>query len=99
VPVASNQVVSRGSWRSLENTPTNVPAWVGACDGGHRDSLIGMWSLGANLGATRANDFPRQANGYGQAGGDLASSRTDPDDAERLTGIYGLEGLRIGRKV
>ncbi len=44
------------------------------------------------MGATWANDFPRQANGFGQASGDHASSRTDPDDAERLTGIYGSEG-------
>jgi hypothetical protein len=51
------------------------------------------------VGATRANDFPRQANRYGQAEGDLPSMRTDPDKAERLTGIYGLEGLRGGRKV
>jgi hypothetical protein len=40
-------------------------------------------------GAIGADDFPRQANGSGQADGDYASSRTDPDDAERLTGIYG----------
>jgi hypothetical protein len=41
------------------------------------------------LGAICANDFLRQANGYGQADSDHPSSRTDPDDAERLTGIYG----------
>jgi hypothetical protein len=40
------------------------------------------------VGATRADDFLRQANEYGQTDGDHASSRTDPDDAERLTGIY-----------
>jgi len=50
-----------------------------------------MWSLGANVGATWANDFPRQTNEDGQAGGDHASSRTGPDDAERLTGIYGSD--------
>jgi hypothetical protein len=44
------------------------------------------------VGATRANDFLRQANEYGQTDGDHASSRTDPDDAERLTGIYGIDG-------
>ena len=44
------------------------------------------------LGAIRANDFLRQANEYGHAGGDDASSRTDPDSAERLTGIYGSAG-------
>jgi hypothetical protein len=44
------------------------------------------------MGATRANDFPRQANQSGQAVGDHASLRTHPDDAERLTGIYGSEG-------
>jgi hypothetical protein len=41
------------------------------------------------LGATRANGFMRQSNEYGQAGSDHASPRTDPDNAERLTGIYG----------
>ena len=44
------------------------------------------------MGAIRVNDFPRQTDGYGQVGGDHASSRTDPDNAERLTGIYGSEG-------
>jgi len=48
--------------------------------------------LGANVGATRANDFPRLADRYGQASDDHVSSRTGPDDVERLTGIYGLEG-------
>ena len=48
------------------------------------------------MGATRANDFPRQAHESGQAGGDHASLRTDPDDAERDTGIYGSQG-RIAR--
>ena len=47
---------------------------------------------GANVGAIRTNDFPRQANESGRAGGDHASLRTDPDDAERDTGIYGSEG-------
>jgi hypothetical protein len=44
------------------------------------------------LGATDANDFPRHANGFGQADGGHASLRTDLDDAERRTGIYGSEG-------
>jgi hypothetical protein len=43
-----------------------------------------MRSPGANLGATQANDFLRQADEYGQADGDHASSRTDLDNAERL---------------
>ena len=38
------------------------------------------------------NGLPGQANGYGQPGNDHASSRTEPDNAERLTGIYGSEG-------
>jgi hypothetical protein len=45
--------------------------------------------LGASVGATRANDLLRQANGSGQAHGDSLSPRTDPDDLERLTCIYG----------
>jgi hypothetical protein len=54
------------------------------------DKGCGHW--GAMLGAARVNDFLRQANGSVQAGRDHASSRTDPDNAERLTGIYGSEG-------
>jgi hypothetical protein len=42
--------------------------------------------------AARANDFPRQVDGYEQTAAGHASSRTDPDDAERRTGIYGSEG-------
>ena len=49
--------------------------------------------MGANVGATRANSFPRQVDEYGQATGDHARSRTGLDDAERLTGIYQSEGL------
>jgi len=44
---------------------------------------------GSLLGALRANDFQQLAGGYGQADGDHVSSRTDPDDAERLIGIFG----------
>jgi hypothetical protein len=50
------------------------------------------------LGAIGANDFPRQTNEYGQTDGDHASSRTDPDDAERLTGIYGSDVQTVGRQ-
>ena len=48
--------------------------------------------MGANMGATRANDLPRQADDYGHAYDNLASSRTDPNDAERDAGNYGSEG-------
>jgi hypothetical protein len=37
------------------------------------------------LGAIGANDFLRQANEHEHTDG-------DPDNAERLTGIYGSEG-------
>jgi hypothetical protein len=36
-------------------------------------------------GSHRAERLPTQANGYGQPRGDHVSSRTDPDDTERLT--------------
>lgn len=49
-------------------------------------------SLGANAGATRANDFPRQADECGQVNGGHARSRTDLDGTERDAGTYGLEG-------
>jgi hypothetical protein len=51
-----------------------------------------MAAPGANVGATRANDFTRQADESEQAAGDCARSRTDPDEAERDAGIYGSEG-------
>jgi len=47
---------------------------------------------GSQLGSHPDERLPTQANGSGQAGGDHASSRTDLDDAERLTGTYGSEG-------
>lgn len=69
------------------------------CDAAHKahsamekdsiGTLIRKRALGAQLGATRANDFPCQADGYGQAGADHARSRIDLDDPERRTGIYG----------
>ena len=37
------------------------------------------------MGAIGPNDFPPQANGYGQPSGDHVSPRTDRDDTERLT--------------
>jgi len=60
-----------------------MPAWTQA---------RGTQSLGANLGATRANDFLREADECGQAAGDHARWRTDPNEAERDTGNYGSEG-------
>jgi hypothetical protein len=39
--------------------------------------------LEANPGAIQVNDLYREANGYGQASGDLGCPRTNPDDAER----------------
>jgi hypothetical protein len=53
-----------------------------------------MRPLGAMLGAIGANDFLRPANESGRADCDHARSWTDPDDAERLTGIYGSDALR-----
>ena len=46
-------------------------------------SRLAAASLGANVGATRANDILCQVNGCGQLGRDHASSRTGPDNAER----------------
>ena len=45
--------------------------------------------MGADVGATRANDLSRQADDNEHAADNLASSRTDPNDAERDTGNYG----------
>ena len=57
-------------------------------------SLIRRRPLGAMFGAIRVNDFLRHANGSGQADGDHASSRTDPDGPKRLAGIYGSGSAR-----
>lgn len=51
--------------------------------------------MGANPGATWANDVPRQAGDYGYAADNPASSRTDPDDLERGTGTYRPESWRF----
>lgn len=51
--------------------------------------------MGANLGATRPDDFSRPADECGQVVGDHARSRTDPDDAERDTGTYRSEQGRV----
>jgi hypothetical protein len=49
------------------------------------------------MGAIRANDFPRQADGYGQAADDHTRSRTDPNDAERRTGPTDLKATTVLR--
>jgi hypothetical protein len=99
LPKPTEQMVADSSGDSNATTRQATAAHDGTQDRGalaHRPApwpeLIRMRSLGANVGAIRANDFPRKANRYGQAVGDHASLRTDPDDAERLTGIYGSEG-------
>jgi hypothetical protein len=51
--------------------------------------------VGANVGATRANDFPRRANEHGQAADQHPRSRTGLDDAEHEAGNYGSEGWRF----
>jgi hypothetical protein len=70
VPVGA---AGRGLSRPLADRPIGLSPWVTARSGHGRDSLIRMQSLGANKGATRANDFIRQVDGYGQAAGDHAS--------------------------
>jgi hypothetical protein len=47
---------------------------------------------GSQRGSHPGERLPSRADGYGQAIGDHASLRTDPDNPERLTGIYGSEG-------
>jgi hypothetical protein len=48
--------------------------------------------IGSQHGSHPGEPLPAQANGSGQAYGDHASLRTDPNHTERLTGIYGSEG-------
>ena len=95
-----DRVVSQGSSRLLADNPADLPTWVAAPSVGGRSSLIRMRSLGANLGATRANGFPRR--------------RPDPDRRvaitpahgpirtvlNGLTGIYGSDGwVRVPQSV
>src|ERR1035441_7018628 len=47
-------------------------------------------------GANLADDFPRQADRSGLEAGGYASSRTEPDGAERHAGIYGSERVQGG---
>ncbi len=71
---------------------TPVQQMVGITASTWRKSA-GWWPApSAAMCAVRADDFPRQADGYGQVPDDHARSRTDPDDAERRTGIYRPEG-------
>jgi len=58
-----------------------------------------MRSPEANAGASRADDLMRHPNESGQAGGDHASSRTDPNDAGRLTCVYGSDAPAPARKL
>jgi len=46
---------------------------------------------GSQCGSQPDERLPTAVNEPGQARGDHASSRTDPDHAERLTGIYGSD--------
>ncbi len=51
--------------------------------------------MGAKVGATRANDFPRRADEHGQAADQHPRSRIDLDAAEREAGNYGSAGWRF----
>src|SRR5262249_5866614 len=86
-PHASAARAARSSRRRARRTSRPHAQTYGRADG----------SLGANVGAIRPNDFPRKANGHEQADGDHPSPRTDPDNADRLTGIYG--SVRLGVRV
>jgi hypothetical protein len=74
------------------DSQAGVQAWIHVGGTNRQASLIRKRLLGANLGATRVNDFPRPANECEQATSKLPRSRTDLDDAERDTGNYGSEG-------
>jgi hypothetical protein len=47
---------------------------------------------GSQRGSHPGERVPTQANRYGQTARDHPASRTDPNDSERLTGIYGSDG-------
>src|SRR5580700_3913405 len=54
----------------------NTSGWLTRCcvDGSRSENSSVVRPRGANVGATRMNDLPGQANEYGQPGSDHASS-------------------------
>jgi hypothetical protein len=60
--------------------------------------MVRRWSPGANVGATRANEFPCRRTGMDKMARDHSMSRTDPNGAERLTGIYGSDDRTVPRR-
>ena len=81
--------------------PTALPRWcefdvydVHLC-GPFKQGSMASWRVarrlsgkpGANAGAIRADDRMRRPDASGQADGDHASARTDPDAANWLTGL------------
>ena len=59
-PPRADQVVCHGLSRSLADSLARVQTWIDAGEADQRTSLIWKRSMGANVGATRANDLPRQ---------------------------------------
>jgi hypothetical protein len=53
--------------------------------------------MGANVGAPGRTTSHAKRTRAGQAGGDHASLRTDPDDAERLTGHSWIHTVGVNR--
>ena len=69
-----------------------------ASRGVQRDNPIRNAVTGDHSGSHQRERLPTQANGCGRADGDHPRPRTDPDDAERLIGIYGSAGAAAGSR-
>jgi hypothetical protein len=59
-PPRANQVVCHELSRSLADSLARVQTWIYAGEPDQRTSLTRKRSIGANVGATQANDLPRQ---------------------------------------
>jgi hypothetical protein len=56
-------------------------------------------AIGSQRGSHLGERLPTPNGRVRLVGGDHASSRADPDNAERLTGIYGVRSLGFAREM
>jgi hypothetical protein len=94
LPSQARILAASSSAATAEHGPGVRTLAPGVSSRGRRPLTVHQKVPGANLGAIRANDFPRQANGSGQTTSDHVSLQTDPDSTERQTGIYGSDARR-----
>ena len=83
-----DQMAGQGSSRPLADRLIGLPTWVAARGARGRETPIRMRSLGANLGATRADDFgrPRMCSNDLTATLRRVAPSTDQDWCSRRSG-------------